>query len=232
MKGILKINGKELNVIHFTNDIYTETDVTGRPWGKPNGGVFSVVVAMQRDMGGITRAALHDTLQLKGELCFYHWDYYKVITKLEFANAYIVNYHENYSHNSTTGPLVTIVISPGIQRINNDVVFEKPWNIGNPFADEQTAIGPIKKELKPEIKDYFITDKSNKRIDKAKVGETILLHVNTKDMIGETMTINLDDQTVDFKYKGQRLVNDSLKDLVITSDAEIVALEVIKQENI
>ncbi|QWX84221.1 hypothetical protein H0I23_00800 [Cellulophaga sp. HaHaR_3_176] len=90
MKGILEINGDKLNVLYFNNGIHTEVDSTGRPWGMPKGGVFSITIPLTSNIGGLTRAALDDTLQVKGELLFYQWDMLKIASKLEFANAHVI----------------------------------------------------------------------------------------------------------------------------------------------
>ncbi len=47
-------------------------------------------------------------------------------------------------------------------------------------------------------------------------------------MIGELMTISLNDPTADFMYMGQVLENDTLKDLSITKNMEKIELEVVK----
>ena len=83
----------------------------------------------------------------------------------------------------------------------------------------------------PRIVEYYITDASNKRIEETIIGETIVLNVDTRNMIGEKMTIDLDDQTVDFKYDGEVLKNDTLTDYEISNDLEKIELEVIEQQD-
>ncbi len=49
-------------------------------------------------------------------------------------------------------------------------------------------------------------------------------------MIGEKVSIKLSSQTIDFKYKGKILVNDTLNNSKIGSNHEKIELEAIMQE--
>jgi len=49
-------------------------------------------------------------------------------------------------------------------------------------------------------------------------------------MVGEAMTIKLNSQTVDFRYNGKVLIDDTLKDLQITGNNQKIELDVIRQE--
>ncbi len=235
MKGILAINGVKLNVVHFTNGIYTDADATGRPWGKPKGGIFSVVIPMTKDNSGITRAALHDTLKVDGNITFYQWDFGKVFSKLEFANAHIIHYSEHYDHQSNEAPIIQLTFSPGIQRLNNDTIFEKPWNPNNPFKDVQTPTPTVKEVIKkkePSINSMYFADATGNIIpnNELKSGAIINLIVKTSGAIGEIVDINLDDNSNDFKYKGEALTNDILENLTIESDTQKVELEILSQK--
>ena len=227
MKGNLEINGTKLNILHFTNGIYTESDVTGRPWGQPKGGIFTVCIPMAKDMGGITRAALHDTLKVAGQVIFYQRDFSKIFSKLEFANAHIINYSEHYNHLSSAPPLVKLTFSPGIQRLNNDTIFEKPWNPSNPFKELPPA--PVTSKEK-KIANYTLTDINNKPITEYTNGDTIVLNINTENRIGDSLTLDLKDKEYDFKHNGSILNNDILENITISSDLEKLVLEVIPQE--
>jgi len=110
-----------------------------------------------------------------------------------------------------------------------DVVFQKWWKITD-LSVVPEAI-PVTEEPKPpKVQDYYITDEMNNRIEKAKIGDTIYLNIKTSGMIGESMSINLDDKSADFKYNGEVLVDDTLSDYQITKNLEKIALEVVKQQ--
>ncbi len=75
--------------------------------------------------------------------------------------------------------------------------------------------------------DFYITDYEEElRIDETIPGEKIWLNVRTRNLIGELVTINLDNSSVDFKYQDELLVNDTLKDYKITKDHEKIELDV------
>ncbi len=230
MNGILAINGVKLNVVHFTNGIYTDADATGRPWGKPNGGIFSVVIPMTKDNSGITRAALHDTLKVDGNITFYQWDFGKVFSKLEFANAHIVHYSEHYDHQSNEEPMIQLTFSPGIQRLNNDTIFEKPWNTSNPFKDTSSPVSTTKKPVRKKLVNYFVTDAKGNQLSEYKVGEKVILNIETNNRIGEGITISLKNKSHDFKFRGQTLNNDKLSNYIINSDLEQIELDVVNQQ--
>jgi len=82
-----------------------------------------------------------------------------------------------------------------------------------------------------KVSNYVITDTNGDELERYKVGDTIILNIETANMIGDTMTISLEDKTHDFKYNGQVLQNDMIKDYLISSDSEKIELEIIAQEN-
>ena len=81
-----------------------------------------------------------------------------------------------------------------------------------------------------EVIRYFITDTENNELETYKLGEKIVLNIETKNRVGDVITIALNDKTHDFKYNGQVLENDKLTNYTITSDLEQITLEVINQQ--
>jgi len=172
--------------------------------------------------------ALSPDTMCEGYIRFYKRDGMSKLMDYEFYDTHIVGYQrdfEGYYGKVTTDKYV---LSPGILRIG-DMVFEKWWKVSDLAVKDAPAPAQEPKK-EPTVKDYFITDKDGNRIEKAKIGETITLNISTQDMIGETMTINLNDTSIDFIYNGEKLENDTLKDLTITKNKEKIDLEVVRQD--
>ena len=98
------------------------------------------------------------------------------------------------------------------------------------MAAKDAPVPPPEPKKEPTVKDYFITDKDGNRIEETRIGETITLNINTQDMIGESMTISLNDPTADFMYNGMLLENDTLKDLTVTKNMQKIKLNVVEPQ--
>lgn len=78
--------------------------------------------------------------------------------------------------------------------------------------------------------DFYITDyEDERRIDETIVGKKVWLNVRTRNLVGELVTIELDEQSVAFKYQGDYLVEDKLKDYRITENHEKILVDVVEQ---
>jgi len=108
-----------------------------------------------------------------------------------------------------------------------NVIHEKTWNPNNPFEEITPTV--ISQEEEKEIVAYHITDTDGNELEEYETGDKIILNIETKNRIGDSLTIHLEDKTHDFKYNGKLLENDMLKDYVVNSDMEKVELEVINE---
>ncbi len=97
----------------------------------------------------------------------------------------------------------------------------------------QTDKDEIKLEVKEQDEDNsyidFYLEKDGKKIEEYKIGDIIILVIKTKNKRNTEFTINLNDQTADFEYNGNRLKDDTLN-YKINSDLEKIELKVIKQK--
>lgn len=147
---------------------------------------------------------------------------------LEFIDACCVDYTEQFTSTSENPMTINLKItSAGMKE--GTAEFSEYWRVTYP----NTA--PVAKseasDNEPRVVEYYITDTNNRRIEETVIGETILLNIVSRNLIGEKLTINLEDQTVDFKYIGEILANDTLSNYEISSNHEKIELEVIKQQN-
>lgn len=94
-----------------------------------------------------------------------------------------------------------------------------------------TNAGPVTPGPEKKLTDYFLTDESGKKVEEYEVGDLITLNIKTKNRIGDTLTIHLEDKTHDFKFNGEVLKDDKLSDFTVTKDEEKIELEVIVQSS-
>jgi hypothetical protein len=82
----------------------------------------------------------------------------------------------------------------------------------------------------PEVIAKYYTDLEGNRIEETIIGEEVYLVLETKNMIGKTVDIDLSDNTKDFEYEGQVLEDDILANLTINGNIQQEKLKVIPQQ--
>lgn len=231
----------EIELLWTDMEYYREVRVNGRADSEVLGGLITVGFpaneSTDKVLEWMTKES-HDKTgkeldkMEKGKVCFYAdgFDYPPTRT-YEFNDAFLTYFSEEFNAESQDPMTTVITISPAIQNYaGEDLV--KRWNVSWIEPEEEEPYQPANTapEKKPTVEDYFLTDSNGSRIEEAKVGDTIFLNVKTKDLIGETLTISLNDKNADFKYKGKVLPNDTISDYKINSDLVKIRLEVIEQQ--
>ncbi|MCD8440933.1 type VI secretion system tube protein TssD [Tenacibaculum finnmarkense] len=165
----------------------------------------------------------------KGKVCFYEngFDYPPTKT-YEFNDAHLIYFEEIFNAEGENPMQTILTISPAIQ--NYGVEFIKRWNESWVPPSERMPYQPIENE-EPKVLDYYLTDLDGNRIDKSKIGEKVFLNIETKNLIGELLTISLNDKKVDFKYNDEILQNDAISNYKITNNLEKLKLVVIEQKD-
>ncbi|PID68919.1 MAG: hypothetical protein CR968_00450 [Flavobacteriia bacterium] len=82
----------------------------------------------------------------------------------------------------------------------------------------------------PKVIDYFITDKEGVRIEEAQLEDIVYLNIITENLVGQSITVNLEHPKVDYIFNGERLKNVVLKDYQVKADNEKFNLKVTEQE--
>ena len=96
----------------------------------------------------------------------------------------------------------------------------------NPFMDFSKFVNDI--FTKPDIIEAYFTDLQGNKIDLGEDEQDVYLVIEGENLSGLTMDFNLDNKDLDFKYKGNILENDTLKDYVFINDTkEQIPLTVI-----
>lgn len=227
-KAALFINDEERTILDASLLYQFLYDSTGKPTSRLITKPITFVIESTRYDSFFYTQMFSPSSQCEGEIVFYKRDGLSTLFKIEFANAHITRLGEQFTSEGTAPMTLKMDISWGIIRMKG-VVYEQPWNPYNPFIN-QVAPTVIEEEEK-KVTNYYITDIHGEELEEYKVGDKIILTIETLNRVGDAMTISLEDKTHDFKYNGNLLVNDTLSDYIIGSDLEKIELEVVKQEN-
>ena len=220
----LFINDRIINVqssrIHFSQN----KDIAGKPAGRVNGGLFTLVLEMdgQTDL-------LHQMMAIEqmvdGYVRFYKRDGMSKLVDYEFKDTYIYRYRMTQTANGTNPALIEVSFSPGILLIGS-VQYIKPWHVTDIHAVEAAPTPEAPSNSNPRLLSTHYTDQEGDRVEELYEG-TLILVVESRDCTGEYVDIDLSDDQFDFKYKGQRAEDDILRDVKITQAIQEIPLEVI-----
>lgn len=232
----LHVEDKVINLLDYQQLITQNTDYTGRPSAKSV--VQPINFSFETGKNDPFLAKL-----ISGKMS----DYLKFVispvsmngksTTIEIKDWYVVKCYEEFD-STNNKPMITYVeITFAIIIINGVVLDVKYWKVTDPHI-KNTPITTINRneeeDEEPDVIEYYLTDTKNNRIEenlKQEIGNTIILNVHSKNLLGELLTFNLDNEEVDYKHKGTVLTNDTLTDYQINKNIERIELEVIKQKN-
>lgn len=222
----LYINDEVRNILNANQVFSRFADVNGRPVTKPKGGRLNLSIESTKNDSFFYNAMFSPTEKCKGEIVFFKRDGLSTLYKMEFANAYVLQLSEHFDASGDSPLYMTISIGWGILKMKG-IVHEENWNPNNPFISvEETVISSPEKEL---IR-YFVTDTDGNALESYKLGEKIVLNIETKNRIGDVISIALNDKTHDFNYNGEVLKNDKLTNYTIANDMEKITLEVVNAQ--
>ncbi len=146
---------------------------------------------------------------------------------LEFWDGFCVSYQEHMSKGNRP-PVMKLRISPAITRNRKTVVQQENWKISDiDMKWKMASAPPIEEEGK--LVNYHIENEEGKRIKKYKIGDTIVLVIETQNKKGDTLEIDMQDKAADFELNGERLEDDILEHTV-QDDIDRIELKVIRQE--
>jgi len=252
IKAKLFVCGEERELIATSLNYIRLTDWNGKPTSALMGGTFTVtyesqmyddtfiewVIADRKDNKKI-RHPFNLYLLRDGKVVFYEDDFDGVeLFQYNFQDGTLINYHEVF--NNQEGMYVTLTISPAMQdyrffknstdwRRKSRTRYIKPW--------QESFIPPVKdtpykvkEDIMPRFKRYFFENKNGERIqqDDIEINEKVILVIETENAEGETVTIDLKDDSLNYKYQDKVLENDILKRVSITgkqTKLELIATE-------
>ncbi len=224
-KAKLYIEGEERNLLDAELVFSQVADYNGRPSQLPVGAPLNLAFESTRNDELFYSYMFHPDRMFKGYIRFFKRDGLQKYFDIEFANAHIIRLHERFSSTGETPMYIGLTISYGISRIR-DVIHEKKWNPSNPFANNSTET--TEQEEEGSIVDIYYENENGEKISKLRKNKTIFLTVQTNNMVGKTIDIDLNDSDFDFEYDGALLDNNQLPDQEVTS--ETIKLELITRK--
>ena len=79
--------------------------------------------------------------------------------------------------------------------------------------------------------DYYLIDNNGKRVEQVSINDEVALIIESENMVGKNITINLSNKSHDFEYQGSRLANDRINNFQIKSDQEKIKLKIIAKQD-
>lgn len=226
MKAILIIDDIEVNIIVYSLAFSQGSDVTGRPSQKPVFKNLMVTVESRKDLT-FYEWMLERNLAKNFEIHIMPTILGGRIRKIYFFDGHLVNHKNNFSSTGNLPLSETLTITAGgYEDSFSSGMYEASWRVS--FNEEEGEATTI--DNSPELIRYYITDLDGNETDEYDVGDKIILNIETKNAIGENLTISIPDKEHDFKLNGIRLQNDTLSDYTISNDLEQIELEVIEEE--
>ncbi|WP_299223082.1 type VI secretion system tube protein TssD [uncultured Aquimarina sp.] len=222
------IDDVEINVLESSFSFKQNSDNTGRPTSKPIYVGLYLVVETRKDFN-FMELTINPDRSKQLELHYLSANFSGKTRKIKFVDSHFVQHTTQYSSDGVTPMTETLFIrSGGVIDSNSGSEYSSHWRTTFPSSVPVTTVNEEQEEKK--VIDYYITDLNNKRIDKILAGDKILLNIHSRNMIDELFTIKLSNQTIDFKYNGEVLIDDTLSNYKIGSNQEKIELEAIKQE--
>lgn len=218
-----------------------ETKINGKPSTEVLGGYITMCFEANNDsdifVHWISKQSQDDTYQEsdrfeEGEIRFYREGFDSVpIRTYKFSDAYPTFYKEVFDANNYQQMTIILSISPAIQEYGSKLV--KDWNVSYvPPPEYSQAQEEEVVEEDPRFIGYHFENADGEKIeqDKIKVDDVIYLVIETEHADGEKITLNLDDDNLDFEYNGKVLENDTLSGVSVTGSVTKVKLTAVAQQ--
>ncbi len=164
----------------------------------------------------------------EGKICFYKDGFGAPPTKTYlFNDAFPVHYKEVFL-SSGDEPMQTIMtISPAIQDYGTK--FVKRWNLSHIAPTDETFVPSEVFVEEKKITDIYFEDMEGYRVRKLPVGSEVYLVIESENITGRKVNVNLGDKNNDFIHNGDLLEDDILRDLVISGDVHKEKLKIVAE---
>lgn len=123
----LEIDGEEMNVLHCGFRFIKAIDATGKPTSIPKGGTVNLVIESTGNTN-LFDWMISATQTKNGSVTFFRRDTSSKLKKLEFSEAYCVDYNETYDHSGEHPMQVELLIS-ALEIKLNDSEYKNNWPV-------------------------------------------------------------------------------------------------------
>lgn len=137
--------------------------------------------------------------------------------------------NDEYFRSDDTSPMTNVIILvAAIFQYNGDAPIVQHWRIQDPNNSDVTA---TERPEEGVITDCHFEDSDGNILTKLKANMDIYAVVNSTNMTGDIISLDLSDDEIDYEYNGQYLENDLLENINVTADTIRIPLRTIKQRN-
>ncbi len=231
-KAVAIIDGKQRNLLRAEYTLYKLQDITGNPTTTARKTPIYLMFESTGFDDDLYYYMFSPTKNFSGEIIFYDRDLLKTLFKVEFHKAYVVGLEERFNHNDNLPLHINLAITCGAIKIRDVKKIEK-WVPEDPFKEVAPT---VLEQAKPVFLGYLFKDKDGNTIEreKLKYNQEFDLVIQSENADGETISIDLDDDRLDYKYNGQIAQNDVIRGVSITGEETKVPLTAVrpqKQQN-
>lgn len=223
----LHVDEKSFTILNFRYSIEQNSDYSGYPSAKPTGGLWSIVIESTKEHLFYEWMVAENTMK-NLEIVLSSSSMNGKTRTIKLFDVYCLKYMENFDGVNSKPMSTYIEISPAIMQDGGTKIFEKYWKVSN-LSNMATPTVINEDEEEGEILKSYLGNSNGEKLNTLKESN-VILHIETKNMVGESINIDLSDNQFDFLYKGELIENDLLEDITVTSNKMKIELEVIKQK--
>ncbi|MEN7547058.1 type VI secretion system tube protein TssD [Rapidithrix thailandica] len=224
------VEDKEINILDFKFRFTRSVDESGKPMGKPNGTLFDITFETTADQSFFSWAIGMDMVK-KVKITVSPVTQDSKTRVLELYDVHCV-YFKNHFNGINGQPMTThIRLTPAILYDGGVKILEHYWKETD-LSAVNTPVTSLLPDTEPEFLESFYEDKDGKRIpeNEVKVGDNVYLVLKTRNAVGQVLTLDLKNNSKDFEFNGQRLEQDLLENVSITSDLQKLAFKIIEPQ--
>ena len=221
----MHIEDKEINILDYKFRFIRSTDEHGKPMGKPRGTIFEILFETTSDQSFMEWSIATDMTK-----------HVKIVVSpvtqtsksrvIELYDVHCVHFKNNF--NAQNGePMTTLIhLTPAIMIDDGRKVLDHYWKKTDLSANVPVTVLKNEEE-EGRVIDYYLIGEEGTRIDEVGEEKEITLVLETEQMEGKKLTIDLSSKTHDFEYEGKRLENDKLNNYQIKGEQDKIKLKVI-----
>ncbi len=230
VKAILIIDGKEVNVRWFTINFNQGANPNGRPSQIPVFIGFKLIIETRKDLN-LTEWAFSSRQTKQIVLHISSVIVGGKTRKIFFYDCHLVNWKTNFSSTGSDPMTETLEITcAGVEDSNSFGVYSASWRT---TFKEDTVEPTVLERPEPTFLGYHFENENREKLEQEKIqiNQNIVLIIETENGENDTISINLNDNRLDFEYNGVVLINDTLNEVIITGQQTEVILKAVAQQN-
>ena len=159
-------------------------------------------------------------------------EYEYIVKEGDTLSALSEKFYGNMKHYSFIAKYNNIK-NPDLITVNQKVKMPRILMAGSENKDNQSILNLVYRRSaalisEGEIVQVYFVDSSGKKIEITGPNQKVVLVLETKNLIGKKVTLDLSDAKFDYEYNGKILENDILKDFAIAAETMKIELKSVQ----